>query len=175
MSPRSSVGRTSAQAAGGGDGMSRAAERKALTVLVLYPEGRTVRQVALLAGYAMSGGGFRNAIGSLRKLGYLEGEGGFLRATPAGIAALGPVDPLPTGEALAAHWLSQLDRKAEREVLSVLLRAYPKAMPAEEIAAATETQYEPNGGGFRNALGKLRALELIEGRGLMRASAELFS
>ncbi len=36
------------------------------------------------------------------------------------------------------------------------------------------TGYEPNGGGFNNALSKLRTLELISGRGELRASEDLF-
>lgn len=156
-------------------GLTRAAERKVLTVLAQYPLGRTVRQVAILAGYAMGGGGFRNAVGRMRALGYLEGEAGSLNITQAGIDALGHYDPLPTGRALAEHWLRQLDRKAEREVLQALLDAYPNALTPDAIAAATPTKYEPNGGGFRNALGKLRTLELVTGRGELRASEELFN
>lgn len=156
-------------------GLTRAAERKCLTVLAQYPDGRNVRQVAILAGYAMNGGGFRNAIGRLRALGYLEGRGELLKITGAGLAALGSFDPLPTGRALASHWLQQLERKAEREVLQALIEAYPEALTPEQIAHRTPTRYEPNGGGFRNALGKLRTLELITGRGELRASEELFS
>jgi hypothetical protein len=135
-----------------------------------------VRQVAILAGYAMNGGGFRNAVGKLRSLGYVESPSpAFLKINAAGAAALGEVEPLPTGPALVQHWLGQLDRKAEREILSVLVGAYPDALTADQIASRTETQYEPNGGGFRNALGKLRTLELVTGRGELRASEELFT
>jgi hypothetical protein len=164
-------------ASGGGDaGLSRAAERKVLTALAHYPDGRTVKQVAILAGYAMNGGGFRNAVGKLKSLGYVEAPSpAFLRITREGQAAIGDVDPLPTGPALIAHWMGQLDRKAEREILQVLVDAYPRALTADAIATKTETGYEANGGGFRNALGKLRTLELVTGRGEMRASEELFA
>jgi len=166
-----------APSAGNGNGdLTRAAERKVLTVLAQYPQGRTIRQVAILAGYAMNGGGFRNAVGRLRSLEYLDGKAPQLFITPAGVAALGTWTPLPTGAALAQHWIGQLDRKAEREVLQALLDAYPKALTAEEIAAATPTGYEANGGGFRNALGKLKTLELVAAdRGAYTASEELFS
>lgn len=161
---------------GGNGDLTRAAERKVLTVLAQYPQGRTMRQVATLAVYAINGGGFRNAVGRLRTLGYLEGSADRLLITDAGRAALGDWTPLPTGEALAQHWLSSLNRRAEREILEALLSAYPTALSAEDLAASTPTQYEASGGGFRNALGKLKTLELVVAeRGLYCASEDLFS
>jgi hypothetical protein len=149
------------------------AERKILTALAQYPGGRTAVQVAVLTGYAVNGGGFRNALGALRTKGYLEGgRDQPLRATESGLDALGPVEPLPTGPALVDHWMAQLS-KAERGALSALVVAYPSALTAQEVAE--RAGYEANGGGFRNALGRLRTLELIEGRGAMRASDTFFS
>ena len=51
--------------------------------------------------------------------------------------------------------------------------AYPSALNKAEIAA--QTGYEANGGGFNNALGRLRTLELVEGRGEIRISGNLVS
>jgi hypothetical protein len=48
------------------------AERKILAALAQYPQGRTKTQVALLAGYAQSGGGFNNAVGALRSRGWIS-------------------------------------------------------------------------------------------------------
>jgi len=39
---------------------------------------------------------------------------------------------------------------------------------------AVKTGYEANGGGFNNALGRLRTLELVQGRGELKASDDLF-
>jgi hypothetical protein len=39
---------------------------------------------------------------------------------------------------------------------------------------AAKAGYEANGGGFNNALGRLRTLELVRGRGDLRASDNLF-
>ncbi len=47
------------------------AERKVLTVLAQYPQGRTKTQVALLTGYSVQGGGFGNALSALRSKGVL--------------------------------------------------------------------------------------------------------
>jgi uncharacterized protein len=56
--------------------------------------------------------------------------------------------------------------------LEALTRSYPDALSKDEVAA--RAGYEANGGGFNNALGKLRTLELVQGRGELRASDSLF-
>jgi hypothetical protein len=149
------------------------AERRILTVLAQYPNGRTKVQVAVLTGYAHSGGGFNNAISALRTKGWLSGGGDSLRITDAGFVALGEYQPLPTGEDLQRYWMGELG-KAEREVLQVLCAVFPAVLSKEDVARRTPTQYEPTGGGFNNALSRLRTLELIDGRGELRASEVLF-
>lgn len=153
------------------NGLSKA-ERLILTALIHYPQGRSKVQVALLAGYAHSGGSFSNAIGALRSGGFIEGGNELLRITPAGSAAIGPVDPLPTGIDLLRKWQRDLG-KAEREILDVLFEVFPKALTKHDIAAGTPSRYEANGGSFNNAIGKLRTLELIKGRREMVLSEEL--
>jgi hypothetical protein len=56
--------------------------------------------------------------------------------------------------------------------LETLTQAYRAGLNKEEVAA--RTGYEANGGGFNNALGRLRTLELVQGRGELRASGNLF-
>jgi hypothetical protein len=160
--PRLSVG-TGEKMAGG--------ERKILTALAQYPDGRTKRQASMLAGYAINGGGFNNYLSALRSKGWMEGSGENLRITLAGLDALGAFDPLPTGDALIEHWKNQLE-KAPRAILTALVETWPSAMTKEDVAAAAG--YEPGGGGFNNALSRLRTLELIEGRGELKASDDLF-
>lgn len=142
-----------------------------LTALAQYAGGRTKNQVAILAGYAVNGGGFNNAISALRSADFISGSGDNLIITAAGMEALGDFDPLPTGDALLQHWLGQIG-KAERAALAALARRYPDSASKEEVAA--EAGYEPSGGGFNNALSRLRSLELIEGRGYLKASDALF-
>jgi hypothetical protein len=146
------------------------AERAVLTALAQYPQGRTKNQVAILTGYAVNGGGFNNAISACRSAGLLEGSGDRMAITSQGLGDLGDFTPLPTGQALLRHWLGQLG-KAERAALEVLADAWPHAMTKPELAA--RAGYEPNGGGFNNALSRLRTLELIEGRGEIKASDDL--
>jgi hypothetical protein len=154
---------------GAGEKLPRA-ERSILIALAQYPDGRTKVQVALLCGYAHSGGGFNNALGALRSKEYIEGSD-TLRITGAGMNALGTYDPLPTGDALLQHWYRNLG-KAERSILQVCVENYPNALSKEQVADMAG--YEVGGGGFNNALGRLRTLELIEGRGELRASEDLF-
>jgi len=60
---------------------------------------------------------------------------------------------------------------AERKILRVLVDARGQVMTKQQVTDAAG--YEVSGGGFNNALGKLRTLELIEGKGELRASATL--
>lgn len=143
------------------------AERAILTVLVQHPDGRTKVQLALLTGYSAKSSGLRNALGSLRSGGLITKNGEPIQATPAGIAALGPYDPLPTGPALFAHWLAQLSR-AERAVLEAMAAVWPNELDRD--ALATATGYSAASSGLRNALGRLRSLELVDG---WRASDDL--
>lgn len=146
------------------------AQRAILAVLAQFPEGRTKRQVAMLTGYSGKGGGFNNALSALRSAGLIE-RGEPILATDAGVAAIGTDwEPLPTGPALAEHWLGQLS-KAEGLILRALLDAYPSSLTKDEIAE--QAGYAANGGGFNNALSRLRTLELIDGRGEMRADETL--
>lgn len=152
-----------------GDGSLKKVERLILAALAQYPAGRTVTQVAILTGYASGGGGFRNGLGALRSAGFVVGKESLL-ITDAGLAAIGDDwTPLPTGRALLEHWLPKLN-KAERLILTALADAYPAAVITDDLGPMTG--YEPTGGGFRNALGKLRTLELIE-RGTPRMSDDL--
>ncbi len=146
-------------------------ERRILTAVAQYPQGRSKVQVAILSGYAPNGGGFNNYLGALRTRGFIQGNGDRLTITEAGIEALGSWEPLPTGSALIDYWRSRLG-KAERLILEALTQVYPDALTKEEVAA--KAGYEANGGGFNNALGRLRTLELVQGRGGIRASDNLF-
>jgi hypothetical protein len=124
-----------------------------------------------LTGYAVSGGGFNNYLGALRSRGLIEGDGDNLRITESGMRALGSWEPLPAGSALVDYWRARLG-KAERLILEALTEVYPDALSKEQVAA--KAGYEPSGGGFNNALGRLRTLELIQGRGQLQASDNLF-
>lgn len=151
------------------DGFSKA-ERLILTALAQYPNGRTKVQIALLTGYAHSGGGFCNALSSLRTQGLINPNSEGLSLTDLGRAKTDGVAPLPRGADLWSHWMAQLG-KAERAIMETLAVGYPKALSKERLGKAAG--YEPNGGGFNNALSRLRTLELIQGRGEICLSHDL--
>lgn len=75
--------------------------------------------------------------------------------------------------ALADVWRPKL-AKASREVLGVLLAAYPKALGKEEISEACETPYPAAGSSMRGALAELRKLELVDGRGDEIRASDVF-
>ena len=56
--------------------------------------------------------------------------------------------------------------------METLTQVYADALTKEEVAV--NAGYEANGGGFNNALGQLRTLELVEGRGEIKASGNLY-
>ena len=146
------------------------AERKVLRALAQYPEGRRKNQVALLTGYAVTGGGFNNALSSLRSKTWVIGRD-VLKITDAGRAALGPGEALPApGPALVEAWALRLP-KADRLILQALAQVHPGSLTKERLGQAAG--YEPTGGGFNNALSRLRTLALIEGRGELRATDAL--
>lgn len=137
------------------------AQRLVLEVLASYGE-RDASAVAVLAGYSSSGGGYRNALSALRTAGLIAGQA-TLRITPEGLDVLGPVPALPRGDDLREHWKSHSAlSRAHRAVLDALAETYPQPWPVADLAA--ETGYAPTGGGFRNALSRLRSLGLISGR-----------
>lgn len=146
------------------------AQHAVLTVLAQFPEDRTKRQLGMLTGYSSKGGGFNNALSSLRTAGLIT-RSEPVTATAQGIAALGgDWEPLPEGPELAAHWLAQLS-KAEGLVLRALLDAWPGSLTKAEVAE--RAGYAADGGGFNNALSRLRTLQLIDGRGELRADETL--
>lgn len=168
--PSSSVAPSPSTDPPDGEPALKKAERTILNVLAQFPEGRTKRQVSILTGYSGKSGGFRNALGRLRQIGYAVGNDP-IQVTAEGMAAAGTVEPVPSGQALLHHWLGSL-KQAERRILETLHARYPEQMSKAQIAE--ETGYSETSGGFRNALGKLRSLELIEGMDPMIASQDLF-
>lgn len=151
------------------DGKLSLAQRQILTVLAQHGQ-RTTNQVALLTGRSHKGGGFRNALSSLRSAGLIAGRGA-ITITEQGRDALGGWEELPPpGAGRIQWWANQLD-KAPRMILEYLAQHPNRAVPIAEIADATG--YSADGGGFRNALSRLRSLDLAAGRGELRIDARL--
>ena len=153
----------------GEDSRLAGGERRILTALAQYQGGRSLLQVALLTGYAKNGGGFNNYVSALRSRGLIRGGKELLRITEEGAAALGAFDALPLGRELFRHWCSRLG-KAERSILEALSK---NGGADSKSGVAETTGYAENGGGFNNALSRLRTLELISGRDEVTLAEEL--
>ena len=160
---------TSAGAPNGNGSTLTGPERKILTALAQHGQ-QTLKALALLSGYAVGGGAFRNPLSSLRSKGYVSGRD-ILSATSAGTAALGTWTPLPQGRALLDYWLGNLGGP-ERKILRRVADAWPNAIHLQNLAV--DTNYAPEGGAFRNPLSRLRTLQLITGKGEVRAAEEFF-
>lgn len=147
-------------------------ERLILTALAQHRGGLKHVRLAIVTGYAATGGGFKNYLGALRSRGWIADAGDMIMITTEGRKGLGPVEPLPTGAALRQMWFERLP-KGERLILEALTAAYPGTMTAEQVGRATN--YEAEGGGFKNYLGRLRTLELVRGgKDALQASPDLF-
>lgn len=146
-------------------------ERSILTVLAQEDKPTDKNKLAIRSGYAAKGGGFNNGLSKLRSLNYIQGKED-IEITSMGKDTLGDYNPLPNpGKELCDYWIQQLS-KCESMILSHLIKFHPDTCSKEDIAEAT--QYHSKGGGFNNALSKLRTLELIEGREEIKASNSLF-
>lgn len=143
-------------------------ERKLLIVLAQYPHGKTVKELAILSGYAKAGR-FNNLLGGLRSKGWAQ-RGDPVTITAEGIRVLGDYEPLPTGQELQNYWLNKLT-ESEARVLRPLLAVYPQGLSRDELAQAS--QYEV-AGRFNNILGRLRTLEIVQRGSPIRASNTLF-
>jgi len=165
--------------AGGTNGFELSkCQRAILKVLAGFPNGKSKSGVAVIAGYAHNGGGFNNSVSSLRVAGLIEGSDP-LRITPEGVATIGPVERPMSGEEMYGYWMEHPDLgRAEREILRVLWESGGRSMTKDTIAGLTisdrGTNYEAGGGGFSNAMSRLRTYELIEGRSDIRLAKEFF-
>lgn len=151
-----------------------AAHRKFLTVLANRQDRPTRRnQLAVISGYSSKSSHVDNTISNLRVRGYIHGERDNLVITAEGLAALGSYDPLPSGEALIEHWVSEVG-SAGGKMLRALVETYPNTMSRDELAEVTG--FSVSSSHVDNTISGLRTRELVTGtRDALRASEEFFS
>lgn len=146
--------------------------RRILVALAQRPQGLSTRQIGVRAGLSSKSGSFNTYMSRARSNGWVVGERSHVQITDEGIAALGDYDPLPTGDALLQHWLSDLGDSGAARILSTLAEAYPQTLSKNQVAE--RAALSGTSGSFNTYLSRLRSLELIEGRGELKASEELF-
>lgn len=147
---------------------------RALLNVLVQTQGRPVSAsyVSIASGYSIKSSGFSNGLSTLRTAGLIEGTRDALKATPAGIAAMPYVTPLPTGRALLDYWMGKVDA-TPRAQLEVIYDAYPREVTKEYIAEHSGRSITSSG--FANGLSTLRGLGLIIGyKDKIKASDEFF-
>lgn len=91
-------------------------------------------QISAVTGYKKSS---RDTyISYLMTAGYLEIRHGHVCPTEAGVAAVGDIEPLPTGEALLDHWYSKLP-EGPRKILEAIATAGMDIVSRDTISEAT--------------------------------------
>jgi DNA-binding MarR family transcriptional regulator len=142
-----------------------AGERAVLLAIAQVGEADAT-QIAVIAGYKKSS---RDTyLRRLRAAGYFE-AGWPARVTPAGLAALGDFEPLPTGDALAEHWLRDLGDGGEAKILRVLLQRRATGITPGELGEQVEYQKTSRDTYLR----RLSARKLVEKRGGRIFASEL--
>jgi len=118
-------------------------------------------------------GTFDKYLGQQRTSGWVSGARDALTITPAGAAALGAFEPLPTGPDLQAYWLAKVGGGKQRGMLAALIDAWPASLSDGDVAERAQMALS---GTFDKYLGQLRTLLLVEEpRSALKASAELFA
>lgn len=144
-------------------------EQKVLTAIAQHDDGVTREQITVLTGYKRSS---RDTyLQRLRQKEAIHLIDDRIYATPNGVAMLGSgFQPLPTGEELRTHWLSNLP-DGERRILEVLVESYPDAIARTDLDERT---------GYKRSsrdtyIQRLRSRELVDVNGnAVRASERLF-
>ena len=123
------------------------------------PATRT--NVAVFAAVSSRSSAFRNNLGRLRSLGFIEYPSkGFVELTEDGRAlARWPSAPISAAE-LREQWLGQVTEQQAR-ILRVLFSAHPNKWTDREDLAR-EAGVSPLSSAFRNNLGRLRSFGLID-------------
>ncbi|WBU27512.1 DUF87 domain-containing protein [Rhodopseudomonas palustris] len=127
-------------------------------------------QVAFIAGYSHKSGTWATYLSRLRSAGLIDGRGA-LTLTTAGEVAAGDPDAPPTAADLRAAVLDKIDSPLQR-ILRPILDVYPESLTQKQ--AANAAGYSHSSGTWATYLSRLRSLDLIEGRGDLKAQGWLF-
>jgi hypothetical protein len=131
-------------------------------------------QVAFIAGYSPTSGGFYNLLGGLRTMALLGyPSGGLVSLSEAGQERADAPTVAPTRDAFHSHVRSKLSGSQLR-VFDPILAAYPAEIASD--AVAEQAGYSASSGGFFNLRGSLRSLGLVDypSPGQVRAADWLF-
>lgn len=117
-------------------------------------------QIAILAQYSPTSGGYAGTMAKLLRKNLITGNGEGISITQEGLAALGPWEPLPTDMgSLLKTWREKLG-EGPGKIISFLCENYPNAYPRDDIARSCN--YSPTSGGFAGSMATLSKMDLIE-------------
>lgn len=139
--------------------------RSIMNVLsIVAPKAVSTTYLSIMTGYSVKSSSMANALGQLRSQGLAVGPGDAVAITDKGAMLYPATEKLPEGEELLEWWKGKLD-KASREILQVFYDAGPNpaggGVTKEDVAE--HSGYSATSSSVANGLGKLRALELING------------
>lgn len=127
-------------------------------------------QVGFIAGFSHKSGTWATYLSRLRSSGMIEGRGDLV-LTGAGIAAANRPGAPPSGVELRTTVLGRIDAPLAK-ILTPILKAYPRGLSHAE--AGEKSGYSAASGTWATYLSRLRSLDLIEGRGDLKAQGWLF-
>lgn len=127
-------------------------------------------QAAFVAGYSHKSGTWATYLSRLRSAGLIEGRGDLVLTGEGLSKANNPGTP-PTGVELRQIVLAKIDAPLAK-ILGPILTIYPRALSHEE--AGRSAGYSHSSGTWATYLSRLRSLDLIDGRGELRAQDWLF-
>lgn len=156
---------------GSGSSLSKAEDALLCALVARHPIPMTLRELGVAARRSHTSSTTQTAVSHLRSLGLASGSNRQLVATEAGVALVGPVEPMPNDRSVIEWWCSRLTT-AEAALLRTIVRVYPETMTPEDIAVAAG--YSPTSSTFQTALSRLRSLGLVDRVGREnRATAEV--
>lgn len=158
----------------GSDGAISRSEQKIVDAIrwwnVLGIAAPSHAQVAFAAGYSHKSGTWATYLSRLRSAGLIEGRGDLVLTESGRASANEPISP-PTPEALRGFVIDKIDAPLRR-IMQPIMVAYPSGLSHADVAG--EAGYSHTSGTWATYLSRLRSLDLIEGRGELKAQEWLF-
>lgn len=143
-------------------------ERMLIVSLARSEQAISRAALAVRSGYSVDSGGYANALGKIRSAGLVIGVGGNMMLSKSGEELAATLDDEPPADRIG-YWCARVG-KCGAAILRVLVDVHSTIRTVTREELARIAGYSPDSGGFANALGRLRSLELVDG---LRASDAL--
>lgn len=149
-------------------------EESILKSLIQRGKKSSKLQIAVLAGYSSTSGGFNNAISKLKNLQFISSDNGDFEITQDGINHIGYFEPIPDDHGSILNFWTKKLGKCPASILNYICNNSKDSWHTKENIAEA-TGYSVNSGGFNNGLSQVCSLKLVKrNNGLFRATEEMF-